>query len=92
MITSIIHDQDILDGQMSEFKAQLNESAVPNNGGPHNHYKDMFNAIYLHDRWYFQLQDNHSVEHWKPEFILSILDDSLINSFVLYRHSQPNHF
>lgn len=64
----------------------LEEAPSDNEPAHHQKYREGFNAIDLHDGYWYDLQNHHYPTHWKPKFILSLLQSGLVNSWVAYRH------
>ena len=56
----------------------------------HDHYLSMFNAIDVHDRFWYDIPEYHFFRHWEAKYIFSILNSGLINLWVLKRHSVAN--
>lgn len=68
--------------------------ASPSNTQPAHHemYKKHFNGIDLHDKMWYKLQNHHSIYSWRAKYTLSLLQSSLVNSFIVYRHFEEIHF
>ncbi len=85
-ISIIMDGQNITQSDIEGMRGRLSTEHQQIPTLHHQHYRDTFNFVDLHDRWWNELQMNHTIISWRSKFIISILETGLINAFVLYRH------
>jgi len=69
--------------------AQVKNDLVDGNQASDDHhqkYRECFNAIDLHDRLWYSLQNHHKNVNWRSKLVISLLISSVINSHVMYKH------
>jgi hypothetical protein len=52
----------------------------------HNKYVANFNAIDLHDRLWYSLQNHHALHTWQSKFTMSLLISGVVNAIVVQKH------
>jgi hypothetical protein len=57
----------------------------------HQYYREIFNAIDLHDRQWYQLTAPYHLNHWRKKLFFSVFQVFLINSYTLFRESIPDN-
>jgi len=81
-------------GQETDFsliKKQLTESSRQEMGIQHDLYRQYFNVVDLHDKYWYKIQCKHRINDWVPKLIISLLYTGLINSWSIFRSFEPEN-
>jgi len=92
IIKEIIEAKKVSNEQSSRFLAALQQSSSKESPPHHTKYRDAFNAIDIHDKKWYKLQNHHAITKWKPKFIFALLGSGVVNSHILYSHFQKEKF
>jgi len=60
------------------------------NGFPvhHNFYKENFNTIDIHNRYWYQFQYKFQTKHWRTKMFFGLLGVAVVNSFTLWNEKE----
>lgn len=64
------------------IEEQLKTGSVKTDPLHHSHYRATFNAIDLMDRYWYDLQQHHTIHKWQAKYIISVLQVGIINSWT----------
>jgi len=83
-VNVILQGQTIRTNVLDDLKKLLRSSSHKTSPPHHGYYKDYFNGVDLHDRFFYKQRSHHSIRNWEPKFIWSILQVGLNNSWALF--------
>jgi len=65
--------------------AQIDSSFASGEAEQHSFYKDHFNGVDLHDRYWYKLAYSYQIRDWTTVYFFALLKVALINVYVLHR-------
>lgn len=68
--------------QQKEVKHHIECRYLVGNAPIHDFYRDHFNLIDLHDRYWYRAQDSHHNHSWKSKLLLGNMKIAMINAWV----------
>jgi hypothetical protein len=86
MISAILRHNAVPPDAQSRVGRQLLLAPRVDGDIHHAHYKEHYNSIDQHDRYWYQLECQHPISQWRAKFILSVLQSSMINSWILFKY------
>ena len=93
LVERIIAREFIAQDEIAAFQDALIASPTPHaDAHAHHHYKRTFNSVDRHDSKWYDMQSHHHVREWASKLIISILESSLVNSFVVFSFHHPITF
>ena len=92
LVQEIFEAKKVSQQQTSQFLTALQQSSSKESPPHLTKYREVFNAIDIHDKKWYKLQNHHAVTKWKPKFIFALLGSGVVNSHILYSHFQKEKF
>ena len=92
MVDLLLRANNVKSNELEEAKRKLVAAKTTIIAPHHSHYRNTFNAIDLHDRFWNKRQDHHALRFWRSKFIISLLQSGMINAWVLCSQSTPITF
>jgi hypothetical protein len=91
VIKVILESQVISLNDRRLYQQKFKENASTGFAEPHAFYKKVFNVVDLHDAYWNEMQNHHTITKWKAKMTLSIIQTGFINAFTIYKFFNPSN-
>jgi len=81
----ILNPSETEDTQLRQLLHNISNTKFDTEAKQHQLYREKFNAVDLHDRYWYKLPYNYQVKSsWKAAYLFAVMKIALINSWVLH--------